>query len=142
MTVTDYEGFPIEGHEWPHESQGMEMVGYVSGWVTGDVTRSCADVYPEDEDYFGNDVLFICVAEGEYESELGDSGAPVFRIGDEGGNDLLGFHLGSGGGKSYFSSTYYTLGWVNQCTGFEVLNSDLCYGGYGPFEYRAPVFRY
>ncbi len=141
---------------WPYKNMNVHMVGKNSGLQTGKVTRSCTDTFSSDE-LTGQLYYFICVAEADYDSEEGDSGAPVitnsYTDWDYDYYDfevmLVGFHIGAAGHDYvYFSGAYYTVGNVTssggRCyyanyNGGDWLNTELCNepSGYGPFEIRA-----
>lgn len=155
--LDDPYGFEItESIVWPYPSQELNMVGKSSGWTRGDVITGCKDFYlslNNYPDHLDTDTMLICVFHATYDSQTGDSGAPIFDNGSYLYNSqatFQGIHIGRFNGNAVYSLAYYSVG-LNEvgrepeCVynpGGRIL-SDVCDEPfYGPYEYRAWPYQY
>ena len=67
ITATEERGIYLDNH--------VDKVGRMSGWTRGTRTEGCIDVYP-----YGALNRLHCVDVGNFYSEGGDSGSPVFLV--------------------------------------------------------------
>jgi len=100
-TVPVYWSVPYDGHD-------AHMVGHVSGSQWGEVLDTCVD-----KEWAGG-TLFLCLMSADYDSEVGDSGAPVmtWHIPMQlGVRVAAGIHLGRDllEDRAYFSSLELAL---------------------------------
>lgn len=71
----------------PYVGMPITMVGAASGRQTGQITSTCGGAVGEDG------TVYPCAYFGDYDAQLGDSGAPVFRVqGDQAW--IYGIHSG------------------------------------------------
>jgi hypothetical protein len=73
----------------------IDKMGRTTGWTWGEVTETCVDIPDWFVEYYGPGTSLLCQTEANYNSDPGDSGAPVFTwplYGDE--VTLRGIHVG------------------------------------------------
>jgi len=163
--TSDLYGYELVGAaSWPYKNLNVHMVGKESGLKTGKITRSCTDInFNNDDDV--QQYFFICLAKADYDSQRGDSGAPVitnsYSSRDYNYFDfevmLVGFHVGrvntDVSTHAYLSGATYTIGKIYNDVGGRCvyvdynnthwLHSEICNeaSGYGPYEIRSLVNR-
>lgn len=96
----------------PLLNDGVLKVGRTTGRTAGVVERTCVNVRVA-----GEDILMLCQAIASYESDGGDSGAPVLTTVDGPRSWARGIHWGSGGVFSPISNIQRIdeLGSVETC---------------------------
>lgn len=85
--------FPINQEGLSVQGASINKVGHTTGWTTGSVQRTCV---PITYTVGGTDYTYLCQDIGNYDSDGGDSGSPVFER-DSSNSDLahlFGIHIG------------------------------------------------
>jgi hypothetical protein len=151
-STSDLEGyFVYDTITWPVGGIGVHKVGRTTGLTTGTIDKSCTDSFASRD---GINYMYICVSRADYDSDAGDSGAPILTNSQVPNEHsvydfevmLAGFHIGGNSQNNYavFSGPHYTTGVVQfghtptcqYVNGW--LNSELCdeQAGFGPYEVR------
>lgn len=99
-------------------------VGRTTGLTSGLITHSCVSVQQE-----GSDIVMLCEHIAEYQSDGGDSGAPVFRVTNSPSTHdvaALGVHWGGGTVDGVDSAVYSDLAGVSS----EIGSLTVCASGF------------
>lgn len=134
---------------WPYVGTPVIKVGQTTGLTVGEIDKSCGDSFASRG---GINYMYICTSRADYDSEDGDSGAPI--ITNDSGSvydfevKLAGFHIGGNPGFAIFSGPHYTTGTIFGGPNCEYapsgwLNSELCNepAGFGPYEVRNTAYQ-
>lgn len=60
------------------QGQTLDKIGWKTGWTFGQVTQTCYNSHIEDLPFPNGHRVFVCQGVAAYNSDRGDSGAPVF----------------------------------------------------------------